>query len=136
MENKDYKYLIQDFSNVYIGGKTTYADLMDDDDVSFKLRTIIAHYILQEVDRDTTIENHIFFMEKDSMSYMVYKKMKALFKLNVFLPNGAGRNKPGYTIKEYSIDDIIDSEELQSKKNEIFLNEVRLKKLAIMGIVV
>ncbi len=132
--NKDYKHFVQDFSNLYIGGRNTYQEIMDNDNVPFKLKTIIAHYLLKEVDGDTSLENHVFFIEKDSLSYLVYKKMRAKFLLNVFYEDGHGKDKPGYHIDEFTIDQILEREDLRANMGSIFLTEVRIKKLSLLGV--
>lgn len=134
MDNKDYKHVIQDVTNIYLGGKLSYSEMMDMDDISFKLKTIFAHYMMKEVAPETTLENHLFFMDKSSMSYMVYKKMKAKFLLNVYYEDGHGKNKPGYHIDEFSIDELLDNEDIMANKNVTFLTEVRISKLKMMGV--
>lgn len=62
-ENQDFKYVMQDVSRVYIGAKFTYQEMMDTDEIPFKLKAIFSHYILKEVAGDTTPENHIFLYE-------------------------------------------------------------------------
>ena len=61
MENRDFKYVLQDVSKVYIGAKFTYQEMMEEEAVPFKLKAILSHYILKEVAGDTTPENHIFY---------------------------------------------------------------------------
>ena len=62
--NNDYKYVMHDMTNIYIGAKYTYDEIMDNDDVPFKFKTILSRYILKEVAGNTTLENHIFYMKK------------------------------------------------------------------------
>ena len=122
--NNDYKYVMHDLTNIYIGAKYTYDEIMDNDDVPFKFKTILSRYILKEVAGNTTLENHIFYIKKEDMSYMIYKQMKAKFKLNVFREDGHGKGQPGYVQKEYKIQDIVegkDSVELHEKMNQIFV---------------
>ncbi len=133
-ENRDYKHIIQDITNIYIGGKLSYGEMMDMDDIPFKLKTVFAHYMLKEVDKATTLENHLFYLDKDSLSYMVYKKLKARFLLNVFYEDGHGKNEPGYRIDEYLIDDILDNETIMANKDVTFLTEVRISKLKLTGL--
>ncbi len=134
MENKDYKHVIQDITNIYVGGKLSYKEMMDMDDIPFKLKAVFAHYMLKEVSEDTTLENHVFYMSKDSMSYMIYKKLKARFLLNVFYDDGHGKNEPGYHIDEFLIDDILNNEDIMANKDVTFLTEIRISKLKLAGI--
>ena len=135
--NNDYKYVMHDLTNIYIGAKYTYDEIMDNDDVPFKFKTILSRYILKEVAGNTTLENHIFYMKKEDMSYMIYKQMKAKFKLNVFREDGHGKGQPGYVQKEYKIQDIVegkDSVELHEKMNQIFVEELHITSLGLMAV--
>ena len=135
--NNDYKYVMHDMTNIYIGAKYTYDEIMDNDDVPFKFKTILSRYILKEVAGNTTLENHIFYMKKEDMSYMIYKQMKAKFKLNVFKEDGHGKGQPGYVQREYKIQDIVegkDSIELHEKMNQIFVEELHITSLGLLAV--
>ena len=135
--NNDYKYVMHDLTNIYIGAKYTYDEIMDNDDVPFKFKTILSRYILKEVAGNTTLENHIFYMKKEDMSYMIYKQMKAKFKLNVFREDGHGKGQPGYVQREYKIQDIVEgkeSVELHEKMNQIFVEELHITSLGLMAV--
>ncbi len=134
MGSNDFKYVMQDITNVYLGAKYTYDELMNVDEVPFKLKTIFSHYMLKEVSGDTTLENHVFYLEKGSLSYLAYKQMKAGFKMSVFEENGHGKGKPGYVSREYKIDEILSSEELMSKKDQIVIEEVHITKLGMLAV--
>lgn len=129
MADRDYKHVVQDVTNIYIGGKLSYGEMLDLDEISFKFKVILSHYILKEVSRETTIENHIFFMKKEDMSYMIFKKMKAKFRLYVF-----DNEKKSYVGKEYKIEDIVDDEYLHENMNTIFVEEMHLYKINLLAI--
>ena len=129
MADRDYKHVVQDVTNIYIGGKLSYGEMLDLDEIPFKFKVILSHYILKEIARETTIENHIFFMKKDDMSYMIYKKLKAKFRLYVF-----DENKQSYVGREYRIEDIVDDEYLHENMNTIFVEELHIPKINLIGI--
>ena len=129
MADRDYKHVVQDVTNIYIGGKLSYGEMLDLDEIPFKFKVILSHYILKEVSRETTIENHIFFMKKEDMSYMIFKKMKARFRLYVF-----DEDKKSYVGKEYKIEDIVDDEYLHENMNTIFVEEMHLYKINLLAI--
>ena len=129
MADRDYKHIVQDVTNIYIGGKLSYGEMLDLDEIPFKFKVILSHYILKEVSRETTIENHIFFMKKEDMSYMIFKKMKAKFRLYVF-----DNEKKSYVGKEYKIEDIVDDEYLHENMNTIFVEEMHLYKINLLAI--
>lgn len=129
MADRDYKHVVQDVTNIYIGGKLSYGEMLDLDEIPFKFKVILSHYILKEIARETTIENHIFFMKKDDMSYMIYKKLKARFRLYVF-----DENKQSYVGREYRIEDIVDDEYLHENMNTIFVEEMHLYKINLLAV--
>ena len=137
MADQDFKYVIQDLTNVYIGARYTYEEMLEDDNVPHKLKEVIVRILLAEVAPDTTPENHIFYMTPDSASFKACKKMKARFKMSVWQP-AAGRKhkKAGYVNREYSIEEIVASKELHDKKDTTIVEEMHISKLGLGAIVV
>jgi hypothetical protein len=79
--------------------------------------------------RETSIENHIFFMKKEDMSYMIYKKLKAKFRLYVF-----DDKKESYIAHDLKIDEIVDDEYLHENMNTIFVEEMHISKINMLGV--
>lgn len=130
-----FEYVMHDISHVYIGAQLSYRDLMNHDDVPFKLRVILSHYMLKEVAEETTISDHIFFIEKNSLSYLAYKQMKARFKLSVWCePDGRKRKKAGYESRLYTIDEILEDEKLRRNKDITVVEEFTFKKFALAAV--
>ena len=130
MENRDFKYVLQDVSKVYIGAKFTYQEMMEEEAVPFKLKAILSHYILKEVAGYTTPENHIFFIRDTDISCLVYRQLKAKFKLDfpVRTPRGTWQYKSGY----HTIDEILEKEDWRAKRDEIIVEEMVVTKMHIM----
>ena len=129
MAERDYKHVIQDVTNLYRGAKLTYGEMLDIDEIPFKFKVILSRYILKEMSRETNIENHIFFMKKEDMSYMIYKKMKAKFRLYVF-----DKEKESYVAHDLKIEDIVDDEYLHENMNTIFVEEMHISKINLLGV--
>lgn len=134
MENRDYKYVMHDLTNIYIGAKHTYNELLVSEEVPFKLKTLISRFFTREVDGDTKIEDHIFYLKETDMSYQIYKEMKARFRLNVWKDESDGVKKLGYQSKTYRINEIVGNEELMRKKDITIVEEVHITKLGLMGV--
>ena len=133
METEDFKYVLQDLTNIYIGAKYSYGELMNLDEVPFKLKTIFSHYMLKEVAEETKIENHISYLEEDSLSFMAYRQMKARFRLSVW--HGAkGPKAAGYRSREYKIEEILSSPRIMEGRDQIIVEEMHLSRLALLGI--
>lgn len=130
-----FEHVMQDVSHVYIGAKLSYGTLMERDDVPFKLRAILAHYMLKEVAPETTIFDHLFFIRKKDLSYLAYKQMKARFKLSVFEEaDGKKRKQTGYVSRLYTIDEILADEALRAKRDTTIVEELTFKKFALLGV--
>lgn len=67
MADQDFKYIIQDLTNIYLGARSTYEELMEDENVPHKLKEIIVRVILTEVAPDTTPENHVFIWRRTAL---------------------------------------------------------------------
>ena len=129
-ENRDFKYVMQDVSRVYIGAKYTYREMMDSDEIPCKLKAILSHYILKEVAEDTTPENHIFYIRDTDLSYMVYRQLKARFQMDI--PVLSKRGTWQYRREYHTIDEIIRHAEWKARQDEIIVGEIVLTKLHIM----
>ncbi|NLL80285.1 MAG: hypothetical protein GX234_10985 [Clostridiales bacterium] len=128
-----FEYVLNDISHVYIGARLTYGQLMERDDVPFKLRAILAHYMLKEVAEDTTVSDHLFFIQKNDLSYLAYKQMKAKFKLNIW-QEAEERKKAGYTSRIYTIDEILADESLRRNRDITVVEEWSFKKFALVSV--
>ena len=134
MADTDFKYILQDISNIYVGARSTYGELAENEDLPYKLREVIVRIILSEVAGDTTPENHLFYLTKDSASYRV---MKTRFRMSVWEEaDGKKRKKSGYVNREYALDEVVDSAELHQKKDTIVVEEMRVSKLGLATVVV
>ena len=127
---------MHDLTNLYIGAKHTYNELLVAEDVPFKLKTLISRFVLREVDGDTKIEDHIFYLKETDMSYQIYKEMKARFRLSVWKDENDGAKKPGYKSQTYRIAEIVGNEELIRKRDITLVEEVHITKLGLMGVTI
>ncbi len=63
---EDYKYSMQDVSNLYIGAKYTFGELLMQEDILFKFRLIVERYIMSEAYRVDTLDSHLYYLDKSS----------------------------------------------------------------------
>ena len=107
--------------------------MLENEDIPFKWKAVVRHYLLKEVDPATTMENHIFFMTKKDFSYETLRELKAKFKMSVWIPPDGKRHKTGhYESREYKIEEIVTSDELHRQMDSIVVEELHLTKLALM----
>ena len=132
-QNQDFKYVLQDFGNIYIGARYSYEEMLKSEEIPYKWKAIIRHYLLKETSPETTMENHIFFMKEDDFAYETFQELKASFKMSVWIEADGKRHKHGhYESREYKISEIVQSEELHRKMDTIIVEELHLTKLALM----
>ena len=72
-QNQDFKYVLQDFGNIYIGARYSYEEMLKSEEIPYKWKAIIRHYLLKETSPETTMENHIFFI-CDRISLHIYRR--------------------------------------------------------------
>ena len=77
---EDYKYVMTDTGNIYLGAKYSYEELLSNEDVPFKIRTIVERYILPQTERETTLESDFYYMTPDSLSWRTYRQLKVKVK--------------------------------------------------------
>ncbi len=82
-ENRDYKYFMQDAGSIYLGARLSYAEILQDEMINFKYKSIVEHYILKDTDPETTLESQLYYMTKEQFSYRTYQQLKARVKISI-----------------------------------------------------
>lgn len=131
---EDYKYAIQDFSNVYLGARMTYQDLADYDGVPSKIKDAVYRIFFKEVSGDVTIAEHFMQLKEDSLSFMAYQQMRVSIKVIslVLKTDKKGKTKETYDIKDYSLQDFMSDEEIHNHPDQFMIQEISFKKRNMM----
>lgn len=133
MISEDFKYVMQDISKVYIGASASYEELMEMNDVPFKFKAIISHYLLKEVNAQITLAQHVLELDANSFAYLTLNQLKINIKctiINGFVGRGGkkkNRNKT-MTLKEFVTE--LSHEE---KAEMVFVEEVIISKLSLIS---
>ena len=61
----DFKYYMQDIERNYFGARYSYQEILDNEMAPFKFKTIITKYLKDEVDLDTKLESHFYYITTD-----------------------------------------------------------------------
>lgn len=132
----DFKYVLQDFSNIYIGTRLTYGELVRMEDTPQRLKSAIYLYIYREVDAATRICDHLSTMKENSLSYMVFSQLKGQIKVvsQEMVTDKKGESKSQYRTETFSIADIVTNEELRSRVLPEQIKEYVFKKLRLMSL--
>lgn len=133
---EDYKYCMQDTSHVYVGCKYTFAELLEDEDVLFKLRLVVKQYILPEADLEDTLETHLYYLNEDSFLVKLYDRMKARVKVNVIEEKKGlfGKRKKEYVTRQMDIRQLTGMTPAQKEAVGLVIQELGMSKLALMGL--
>ena len=132
-EYKDYKYVMGDTSNIYLGGKFTYREMLESDEVPFKFQSIIEHYLLKDTDPETSLESQFYYMTPDSFSYRTYLQLKAKVKVCELVEKKSlfGKGTRAYQQKIYTLKDFAAINLAQKKARGFVVQEIILSKLAV-----
>lgn len=130
-ENRDYKYLLQDLSNVYLGARYTYGELIETEDIPFKIKTMVRRYILpelKEVDlsEKLSLEKHFYEMEPKGFAYQTYLQLKTKVKISALSEKGS------YTTKTMKLQEFAAMSQADKQAKGVLIQEIALSKLALM----
>jgi len=133
--NRDFKYFMQDAGSIYLGAKLSYAELLQDEMVNFKYKSIVEHYIFKDTDPETTLESQLYYMTDDQFSYKTYGQLKARVKISILEEKKGflGKKKTGYQSKVMRLDEFVKLNLAQKKAAGVVVHELILSKLALMS---
>ena len=134
-QNNDFKYFMQDTGSIYLGAKSSYAEILEQEEVSFKYKSIVEHYILKDTDPETTLESQLYYMTPDQFSYKTYVQLKAKVKVSMLVPKKRffGEVKMVYENKVIKLDELINMNLARKKQCGMVIQELALSKLALMA---
>lgn len=137
MENKDYKYTMADFSNIYLGAKLTYRDVIEHSDINFKIKAIIERYFLQDLDPDTTLESHFYYMTSEEFAAKTYLQLKVRVKFNIMEEKKGlfGKRKMVYTTQILPIHKFMAINLAKKKAGGVVVQEIIFPKMTLLGFV-
>ena len=133
---EDYKYSMQDTGRLYVGCKYTFAELLEEEDVSFKFRMLVQKYILPEADGEDTLETHLYYLEPKGFLVKLYRQMKTRIKVNVIEEKRGlfGRGKKEYVTKQLTIEQLTGMSKEEKEACGLVIQEISVSKLALMGL--
>ena len=134
-QDNDFKYFMQDTSYAYLGARYSYAEIMEQEMISFKYKCIVEHYILKDTDPETTLESQLYYMTPDQFSYRTYTKLKAKVKVSILVQktNMFGRRKMVYENKVMKLEELAEMNLAKKKQCGMIIQELILSKLAAMA---
>ncbi len=133
---EDYKYVLLDTGNIYLGAKYSYGELLKNEDVPFKIRAIVERYILPETDPDTTLESDFYYMTSGSFSYRTYRQLKIKIKCSRLVEKKSfffgKKRKWVYVTELIGLEDFAGMSPAEKQAQGIMVQEIVVNKLAMM----
>ncbi len=127
----DFKYYMQDIERYYFGARYNYNELISNEIVPFKFKTVITKYFKDDIDFSTTLESHIYHLTKDTYDYKVYKQLRTRIRTSVYKdPN---RKEKGFKEKVYKIEEIVKINPEEKERLGMLVREIIISKLGLWG---
>lgn len=136
MENKDFKYILQDITKVFLGKELTYGDLLEMEEVPFKLKALTNNYFLKDSNRDERIIDHIGKIASEDFSNQIYDQLKIRIKLNCIMYKKTlfGKEIKRHVSIECGLQEYKEQYRDKVVAGEAFVEEIIISKLALMAL--
>ncbi len=137
---EDFKYVMMDTAYLYLGSKYSYGEVIENEDILFKFRSIIERYILPEMDPETTLESHFYYMDTKEFAYKTYRQLKIKIKISKMVEKkpflGIGKVKHHFVTEMIPLDKFVAMPKEEKERNNIMVQEIVINKLALMSFMV
>ncbi|MCH4191783.1 MAG: hypothetical protein LKF52_05705 [Butyrivibrio sp.] len=130
---EDFKYFMQDIEKIYLGARYSYHELMENELVPFKFRTIIERYLIKELDPETTLESHFYYMKRSDAEYRAYRQLKTRVRVSQYKKTIIRQKNPTYTEKVYTLEQLAAIPPEEKQKQGMVVREVILSKLSLFA---
>lgn len=134
LQDDDFKYVMQDSGNVYLGARFTFGELMEQEMVPFKIKAILTHYIFKEASPETTLESQFYYLEQGSFLYETFSQLRIRIKVNLLEEKKSlfGKKKLRYVEKIYPLKQFAAMNLAQKKAGGVIVREIIISKLSMM----
>ncbi|MGN0376937.1 MAG: hypothetical protein ACI4ED_04810 [Suilimivivens sp.] len=134
LQDNDFKYVMMDMGNIYLGARFTYEELINQEMVPFKLKTIIRQYFLKETTPDTSLESQFYYLERDTFLYETFKQLRIKVKVNIQVKKKSLLGKTSYKYEEQilTLKELTDINLAKKKVSGMIIREIIISKLGLM----
>lgn len=131
-ENRDYKYVMQDLTTVCLGARYTYDELIEAEEIPFKIKTLVNHYIRPELDgEDLSLESHFYYMEEKGFAYQTFLQLKTKVKVSILREK---KGKKQYVTETFKLQDFVQIPSDKKEEAGVMIQEISFSKLALMAL--
>ena len=127
----DFKYYMQDIERNYFGARYSYNEILANEMAPFKFKTIITKYLKDEIDLDTRLESHFYYIQPETFDYQIFKQLKT--RIRVLEYKRSDDQRKGFKEKIYTIEQLARISPEDKEKNGIIIREIFISKLALFA---
>ena len=127
----DFKYYMQDIERNYFGARYSYNEILANEMAPFKFKTIITKYLKDEIDLDTRLESHFYYIQPETFDYQVYKQLKTRIRVLEYKRND--NSEKGFKEKIYTIEQLARISPQEKEKSGMIIREIFISKLALFA---
>ena len=133
-QDDDFKYVMMDMGNLYLGARFTFGELLSQEMIPFKFKTILTHYLLKEADSDTSLESQFYYLEKDTFLYDTFVQLKVRVRVSIQEEKKtfAGQRKLRYGERLLTLKELTDMNLARKKASGMIIREIVISKLGLM----
>ena len=131
VNENDFKYYMQDIERHYFGARYNYNELVKNEMVPFKFKTIITKYMKDEVNPETTLESHLYYMKREGLDYEIYKSLKTRVRVSQY--KKPDNRELGFKEKVYQLSEFASISPEEKEKMGIIVRELIVSKLALFA---
>lgn len=133
-EFSDYRYILDNLSELALGARYQYGELVDNIDLSYKYRCIIKRFILQEVEPGTTLESHFYCMTRGTVSYEIYQQLHTKVRCYVRKRRkGLLGSSSRYEEAILSVEELADLSPEDKLRRRLLIAEIQIPKMRLMS---
>lgn len=132
----DFKYIIQDMNYIYFGKELTYDELLEREDVPFKLKAIINSYIEKDTELSDKLPEHILKLSTKDFSYKIFEQLKMNIRVSYKEQKRGllGKESTKWVHKVCTVSQFCDKYKTDVIDGETQIEELSISKLALMAI--
>ena len=127
----DFKYYMQDIERNYFGARYSYNEILANEMAPFKFKTIITKYLKDDIDLDTRLESHFYYIQPETFDYQIFKQLKT--RIRVLEYKRSDDQRKGFKEKIYTIEQLARISPEDKEKNGIIIREIFISKLALFA---
>ena len=130
------KYCMQDVSHIYIGTRFTFAELLEAEDIPFKVRLLVERDVMPKADREDTLESHLYYLDAESFLVRLYEQLKARVKINIIEEKKTlfGKRQKEYGTRLLTVRQLVEMPLDEKKEKGVVVQELIISKLALMSV--